>query len=193
LATLKQIDGNRRNARKSTGPRTPEGKDVSRFNAFKHGLHAESLVIPGEDPAELESLALEYFDEYQPLTPTQRHYVRRLILCDWLRLRYLRIQAEVLTHLVNRHEEDWPATHDSDSPVGQQFLTDSRNSDSVVKLFRQVNSVDRCYDRARAALTCAHTNSESPVPPPEELGSFRNLDRALQSMQPVAVPPDDAA
>jgi hypothetical protein len=50
MATPAQIAANRANAQKSTGPRTAEGKAASRLNALKHGLDAESLIIPGEDP-----------------------------------------------------------------------------------------------------------------------------------------------
>ena len=39
----------RRNARKSTGPKTPEGKNRSKFNAMKHGMDAKTPVLPGED------------------------------------------------------------------------------------------------------------------------------------------------
>src|SRR5215472_14948665 len=47
----KRIEANRRNAQRSTGPRTPEGKNRSRFNGLKHGLTATVTVIPGEDAA----------------------------------------------------------------------------------------------------------------------------------------------
>jgi len=57
MATPAQILANRTNAQKSTGPRSAEGKAVSRFNALKHGLDAESIVLPGEDPADYEALA----------------------------------------------------------------------------------------------------------------------------------------
>src|SRR3974390_2787941 len=41
---------NRQNAQKSTGPRTPEGKERAKFNALKHGMDALTPVLPGEDP-----------------------------------------------------------------------------------------------------------------------------------------------
>jgi len=49
MATAKQIDANRRNAQKSTGPKTEEGRDRVRRNALKHGMTART-VLPQEDP-----------------------------------------------------------------------------------------------------------------------------------------------
>ena len=49
MATPSQILANRANALKSTGPRTSEGKDASRRNALKHGLAAETLVLPEDE------------------------------------------------------------------------------------------------------------------------------------------------
>jgi hypothetical protein len=57
MATPAQIAANQANAQKSTGPRSVEGKSVSRFNALKHGIDAASIVIPGEDPADYDALA----------------------------------------------------------------------------------------------------------------------------------------
>ena len=56
MATDKQIQANRRNARKSTGPKTEEGKARSRNNALRHGLTAELAVLPHEDPHQYEEL-----------------------------------------------------------------------------------------------------------------------------------------
>lgn len=63
----KQIEANRRNALRSTGPRTPEGKHASRLNAFKHGSRAEEIVIPGlEDPTEFDAILRELQEDWQP-------------------------------------------------------------------------------------------------------------------------------
>ena len=52
-----EIEANRRNSQLSTGPRSPEGKAVSRFNALKSGINAKAEVIRGEDAAELANIA----------------------------------------------------------------------------------------------------------------------------------------
>jgi hypothetical protein len=55
MATAAQMAANRLNSLKSLGPRSEEGKAVSRFNALKSGVHAKSQVIPGEESAPLGS------------------------------------------------------------------------------------------------------------------------------------------
>jgi hypothetical protein len=72
MSTLKQIDANRQNAQRSTGPRTPAGKAASRFNALKSGIDAQAQVIPGEDPAQLEALLAEYQERFDASVPERR-------------------------------------------------------------------------------------------------------------------------
>ena len=60
-----QILANRKNAARSTGPSTPEGKEVSRANALKHGLTA-TKVYPEHEAAEVERRTAVYFDELKP-------------------------------------------------------------------------------------------------------------------------------
>jgi len=52
MTSLKQLEANRCNALKSTGPRTENGKHASRRNALRHGFTAETVIEPLEDPEE---------------------------------------------------------------------------------------------------------------------------------------------
>src|SRR4051795_13580906 len=73
----KQI--NRKNASRSTGPKTKEGKEKARQNALKHGLRAEALALPIEDTEELRELTDDWLDYYQPASPGMRAMLDRAV------------------------------------------------------------------------------------------------------------------
>ncbi len=80
----KQIAANRRNALRSTGPRTIEGKLASKFNATKHGLRASEIVIPGhEDPLEFEALLQKLMDDWTPEGHTEISLVNEIAIAQW--------------------------------------------------------------------------------------------------------------
>src|SRR5215469_6062248 len=93
MATIKQIDANRRNAQFSTGPRTAEGKQISSQNALKTGIYAEAEVIPGEQPESLAALTAEYYEHHRPTTPESRDLVDSLIRNAWLLRRLAAAEA----------------------------------------------------------------------------------------------------
>ena len=95
MASPAQINANRANSQKSTGPRTDAGKSASRFNALQHGLDAESLIIPGEDPAAYDALAADYRDEFRPATPSETFHVDAMIRADWQKRRLQPLEAEL--------------------------------------------------------------------------------------------------
>ena len=74
---------NRKNARKSTGPRSAEGKERSRFNAVKHGLTARTLVLPGEDPEALQIRLDGWNDSLKPSNDLERYLVERAVRVSW--------------------------------------------------------------------------------------------------------------
>ena len=67
MTSEKQAQANRRNALKSTGPKTPEGKAAVRHNALGHGLLSRDVLLPGEDEAALMELGEHLRDELQPV------------------------------------------------------------------------------------------------------------------------------
>src|SRR5215216_7579147 len=88
MASRKQIQANRQNALKSTGPKTPEGKDTARLNATKHGLLSQE-VLPGEDEEARKELAERLRAELQPVGEMESLLVEKIIDAVW-RLRRLR-------------------------------------------------------------------------------------------------------
>ena len=75
ISTQSRIDANRRNAQRSTGPKTPEGKARSRANSLKHGLCA-SQVVP-EDAELVQNRCNELFEGFKPQNGWQAHAVDR--------------------------------------------------------------------------------------------------------------------
>ena len=154
MATLNQFEANRLNAQKSTGPRTPAGKEASRFNALKHGIDARCTVIPGEMHEDLEALAVEYQDQLHPETPVERYLVDTLIYSDWCRRRLMRVQAGLFGALV---------TDDVHGTVGD-YIQGAAGPDSLTKIFRQLNAMERSYLRAFTELRRVKEERNQPQP-----------------------------
>ena len=97
-----QIEANRLNAQHSTGPSTPEGRAAVRLNGLKYGLYAETLILPGEDPAEFDALLDRLDAEHQPATPTEELFVSQIAMASWRRLRVQRMEAAFYK---NKHKD----------------------------------------------------------------------------------------
>src|ERR1017187_1089783 len=95
MSTLRQIEANRRNAQKSTGPTSVTGKATSSMNALKTGIDAKSLVLPSENRAHLDQLIDDFYQHHQPTTPDARGLVDEPIYCERMlrRLRGAETQA----------------------------------------------------------------------------------------------------
>ena len=83
MTTRRQIEANRANAKKSTGPRTEAGKARSRLNSRKHGLTATLLVIGDEDPSDFEDLRAALLEQYNPQAPDAFELVEYLASVFW--------------------------------------------------------------------------------------------------------------
>src|SRR5579864_5140924 len=95
MATLKQFEANRRNAQKSTGPKTPEGKAACSMNALRHGLRARSVLLPGEDPSEFHQLCNDLEAEWRPQSRTEQFYVEQMAVSQWKLVRMEVVEVNV--------------------------------------------------------------------------------------------------
>ena len=96
MTTEKQIAANRENARKSTGPRTLNGKRKSRRNAVRHGLTAETVIDVIEEAADYEALAAAINADFRPATNFELELIARLISLLWRLRRATAIESGLL-------------------------------------------------------------------------------------------------
>jgi hypothetical protein len=130
MTSFRQIEANRRNARKSTGPITEEGKQRSRCNAVRHGLTAETVIGALEDAEDYKAFEAAITADYDAQSAVERELVLRLASTLW-RLRrattmetgLFEIQAD---HLQNYREK-------------RQLL--SVASDGIHAVFRRADSI----------------------------------------------------
>jgi hypothetical protein len=95
MTTEKQAEANRRNARKSTGPKTPEGKALVSRNALKHGLLSRQVVLPDENEEAFGELDEHLRDELQPVGVLENLLVDRVVSGYWRLIRLGRVEAGI--------------------------------------------------------------------------------------------------
>ena len=107
----KQTRANRRNALKSTGPTTPEGKAAASQNALTHGLLSKEVLLPGEDGAALAELSGRLREELRPVGELEGLLAERVVAATWRLRRLGRVEAgifawERLEELAERAERE---------------------------------------------------------------------------------------
>ena len=95
MISLARLEANRRNALRSTGPRTEEGKQRSRLNAVRHGLTAETVVTSLEDAEDYMAFQAAIISDYEPETAVARELVLRLASLLWRLRRANAIEADL--------------------------------------------------------------------------------------------------
>ena len=131
MTSDKQAEANRRNALKSTGPKTPEGKAAVHHNALRHGLLSRDVLLPGEDEAALKELSERLRDELQPVGELEGQLVGRIISSTWRLQRLGRVEAGIfafelygeLAERARREASIYTRTESPDDEFMAQFLS----------------------------------------------------------------------
>lgn len=146
MATAAQIAANRANARKSTGPRSAQGKAASRWNALKHGMDAETAVLPTEDPAEYEALVCEYSAGFHPANREEHFHVDTMLRADWQIRRLQRVEADLYRTVL----AESPGTS-----LAAALLSGSPAAKLLARIQRQLAAFERAWYRALKELRAA--------------------------------------
>ena len=103
--TERKLEANRRNAQKSTGPNTPEGKERSKYNHTSHGFFCAQLVLPGECYEDFEYLREALIDDFRPQNHAELLLVDRIAIASW-KLRRMQRAEEQVHHVVEQTRRD---------------------------------------------------------------------------------------
>jgi hypothetical protein len=146
MTSWRRFEANRRNAVKSTGPRTEAGKQASRRNAVRHGLTAETVISALEDAEDYKAFEVAITADYDAQSAVERELVLRLASVLW-RLRRATIME---TGLFEIHAEQR-----DNNQQNRKLLPGTR--DVIYAEFRPCDSA-----RPDAALQNAGSTVETP-------------------------------
>ncbi|NLX12734.1 MAG: hypothetical protein GXY44_03655 [Phycisphaerales bacterium] len=168
---------NRRNAQKSTGPQTPEGKAVVSRNAVRHGLLAQHIVLaedPNENPADFNQLLEQLMDQYRPTRTVASLLVERLAAGFWRLRRALRFEVQSIRD-AREASQNFPAQ------LLQQVTGNTRDPLTIIfpqeanldRLIRYESMIEREINRILRRLEhlCpipAESSSPTPEPVPDQ-------------------------
>jgi hypothetical protein len=166
---------NQANALLSTGPRTPAGKQRSSQNALTHGLTSRSPVLATEDPAAYQLHSRQFFDEYQPSTPTETQLTQELADTAWRLNRIPSLEAALLDRAANPPTDqaaidfDIVDAHRALATLGLHYTRLSRQFQKAVDTLREIQA-DRAERERRdlkdaAALLELHKHKGVPWEP----------------------------
>ena len=154
MPTNAQIKANRNNAKKSTGPRTEEGKTRSAKNALKHGLLARDTVLPGEDPAEFDSQLSALEADIQPANSLEFELVRQIADAQWRMRRLTRLETgflaaaldETRRYMEKRRPDELRPGYDGETQLLGSAMLD--RTQAFVHLARYDGHLSRRFFRA---------------------------------------------
>ena len=184
MATTAQTNANRENAKKSTGPRTPQGKTVSSRNSLVHGMTSGKFLPPDADPQEFFQLLDQFRARFQPFDEVEDALVERLVAAEF-KMRSVRYMDAGLFHYqaeTNPMPEQFNKAGRS-NPLAWAFHGDSAYYNSFSKLMRYEGFLQREFSRALRDLSMlqadrrarlaeaeseAKTEAETAAPPHDE-------------------------
>ena len=155
MISERQQDANRRNAAKSHGPITPEGRAAVRHNALKHGFTAAEIILPTvEEQIDFQQFRLAFEQEYKPVGPTEEVLIEDMVTARW-RLNRIRkmepgffaLRREVLKDGITEF-----STLDPQAQLALIVLDDARDRDTIGKMSRYEARFERSFYKALKEL-----------------------------------------
>ena len=153
---IDRLSSNAANAQHSTGPKTQEGKDRSKFNAIKTGLFARTVLLPDEDQPAYDAIGARLESEWQPRTQAERDLVLTIQNTTWRLNRVVELEfslyaVETEKHLdaIDAHFGEQPAAARAALARAAAYLA---NLKAFEQISRQEGRLQRALDRAHREI-----------------------------------------
>ena len=154
MASPAQLAANRRNAQKSTGPRTIEGRKRASLNALKSGMTAKTVVLPHESAADYDEIRTALIEDYSPATSQEMMLVDQIAVGYWRTIRARRFE----TAMFDNHLRTKKRTHGKDTGPNERddegcaVILQVTDPEQLKNYFRYDATISRDYYRAIATL-----------------------------------------
>jgi hypothetical protein len=171
MASEAQIAANMRNAEKSTGPRTEQGKAKVAGNALRHGLRAQTLTAFDERDGDFVAFHEAQRAAFEPVGDVEEQLVERIALCAWRLRRVYRVEAEMFTAFRHTH----PQFHDTEMATVFDVA-----ADKMINISRYETALDRAFHRAFVMLErrqAKRRGEDVPAPIAVAVTAFRPVAR----------------
>lgn len=132
MTSARQIEANRANSLKSSGPRSAEGKASSSGNALKHGLSARQVVIYGESQGMYNQLLAGIISEFDPQGPTEEILVEQIASTLWRLRRVPQLEAALFDLIANRQQESDAAADPYQLVLAPADISEDGHSDLIL-------------------------------------------------------------
>ncbi|VVB55113.1 Uncharacterised protein [uncultured archaeon] len=157
MASEAQIEANQENG-KLGGVKTGEGKNISKYNAIKHGILCQEILLEGEDEQSLIELGEKMRSELKPETEIELLLVDRIVANAWRLKRVLRGEKEMIK--VNM-SEIWVGKSNFGASLAHDFI----KSETYNKLTRYETSIERGIYKALHELQRLQAQRKGDNPP----------------------------
>ena len=178
----KQLEANRRNARRSTGPKTAEGKDRSSRNNLRHGLTGQITVLPSEDREAHDLFCNRLIEHLNPENPMEEQLANSIAEDSWRLNRVTAIETNIFALGRDRERRELQcALKDAETFLDQarsfQLLTlyeqrINRNLQRNLKQLRELQAERREQEHTRRAEEQAQQRLMNGVPVDPQANGF---------------------
>jgi len=165
MTTDKQIEANKQNALSSTGPQSPDGKEISKMNATKHGLLSHEVLLEGEDDDLLVEFGKRLREELKPIGELEQLLTDQIIANTWRLRRVMTVEKAMMEWEREKELTDIFASDKASKQHERKAIRNMIINEDAEKLTRYEASIARGFYRALHELIRVQATRRGERPP----------------------------